>query len=446
MPLRTTTGGVKYHLINFDSFGAECADDKEASDGSGFYSRDVIEELRKANYTDVFLISHGWRGDRRAAVLQYDLWIDKMKAVAPDIGSRSLIIGLHWPSEPFGDEGESWLYQQAKESADGIVRVVDNWTKRLGVGTKKFIQSVQRVAEGALSDEPPSTVNHIRDAYRTVDSELQVNLRIGSNGNTPADDRLPFNPQLMTDLALKDYHQSVVSENEQVRNLAVWNSMLLPIRVLSVWTMKARAAMVGENGPRKLLAQLQEVTDGKKVRFHLSGHSFGTIVISAMAFGDNSSILVRPVNSIVLIQGAVSHWSYAGEIPYRQGVSGYFHAGYMLSRPKGPLVTTQSSEDRAVCVLYRLAAAAAEQIAMAENQLAPEYGAVGQFGIWDGQTAAPTQKIIHSNAAYNFMAGHIYNVDCSSVIKHGGGLSGAHNDIAHEEVARLVWQSALSTQ
>src|SRR5208283_2196588 len=56
--------------------------------------------------------SHGWKGDVPAAQEQYNNWIKAMTTCQDDIAEvrsirtnfRPLIIGLHWPSLPFGDE------------------------------------------------------------------------------------------------------------------------------------------------------------------------------------------------------------------------------------------------------------------------------------------------------------------------------------------------------
>jgi hypothetical protein len=45
---------------------------------------------------------------------------------------------------------------------------------------------------------------------------------------------------------------------------------------------------------------------------------------------------------------------------------------------------------------------------------------------------------------YDFGGGRIYNLECSGVIRNGGGASGAHSDIAHPEVAHAVWSAALA--
>jgi hypothetical protein len=62
--------------------------------------------------TEVCVMSHGWRADVPLAKRQFAAWIGpilactddlaRMRAMRPDF--RSLLIGLHWPSESFGNE------------------------------------------------------------------------------------------------------------------------------------------------------------------------------------------------------------------------------------------------------------------------------------------------------------------------------------------------------
>ena len=59
--------------------------------------------------------------------------------------------------------------------------------------------------------------------------------------------------------------------------------------------------------------------------------------------------LPRPVDSLFLVQGALSLWSYASDIPYAKGTAGYFNrilarglvrdeAGAKMSKTKGNVV------------------------------------------------------------------------------------------------------------
>ena len=74
---------------------------------------------------------------------------------------------------------------------------------------------------------------------------------------------------------------------------------------MSFWKMKDRAAKFGESGGFQLLHNLQTAS-GNDVRFHLMGHSFGCVVMSATLAGPRANnALVRPVDSVALLQGAV---------------------------------------------------------------------------------------------------------------------------------------------
>src|SRR5262249_3970934 len=100
-------------------------------------------------------------------------------------------------------------------------------------------------------------------------------------------------------------------------------SLLSPLRQLSFWKMKDRGRQIGEAGVHRLLRQLQAAR--ADARFHLMGHSFGCIVVSAAVAGpEDGAGLARPVDSLVLVQGAMSLWSYCSEIALAGRRPGYF--------------------------------------------------------------------------------------------------------------------------
>ena len=90
--------------------------------------------------------------------------------------------------------------------------------------------------------------------------------------------------------------------------------------------MKDRAKQIGETGGASLLVEAQRMTVQRETRFHLMGHSFGCIVVSAMVAGAGDGRAdVRAVNSLVLVQGAMSIWSLASRIPAMPDRAGAFH-------------------------------------------------------------------------------------------------------------------------
>jgi hypothetical protein len=190
-----------------------------------------------------------------------------------------------------------------------------------------------------------------------------------------------------------------------------------------------------------LLAALQRATD-EKVHFHLMGHSFGCIVVSATLAGPaGQGEIVRPVDSVMLIQGALSLWSYCSDIPHAPGQSGYFHSLISGRRVRGPIITTQSVFDTAVGRFYPLGAGVARQVAFAPNEY-PKYGGVGSFGVRGPGLEVGDLAMLPVGETYKFEPGKVYNLESSHFICEGSGASGAHSDIAKPEVAHAFWAAA----
>lgn len=205
--------------------------------------------------------------------------------------------------------------------------------------------------------------------------------------------------------------------------------ILNPLRVLSFWSMKNRARLIGENGVHQFVSNLQKVLP--KGRLHLMGHSFGTIVTSSTVAGPNGST-PTPVQSLVLVQGAVSLWSYAATIPATGG-TGFYYGALRQGMVNGPIVTTQSRFDLACRLWYPRA----EELVDANPCLlgpvpnAPQYPEWGAMGTW-GIQGSPANRISMCDATcqYSFKNGQIYNLDADQFICKGGGLTGAHSDIS----------------
>jgi hypothetical protein len=221
--------------------------------------------------------------------------------------------------------------------------------------------------------------------------------------------------------------------------------LLAPLRQLSFWKMKKRARICGETRGHRLIAAIREA-GGDDIRIHLMGHSFGCIVVSSMLRGVDPAHPLR-VSSAFLVQGALSLWSFATQLPTGESTTGWFRPVLDRHRITGPLVVTTSRFDRAVGSLYPLAAGAAGQIAY--DPLAvelPTYGALGAFGA-RGSGVNPELRALalgDVTSDHALAPGYIYNVNGDAVIRTGGGLSGAHSDIAHSELGHLFWNAVLA--
>jgi hypothetical protein len=509
MPLRHIDGtNLDYYLVLFDGDGNE----RREQDGS-LLSETLTEAVRDG-VTDVFLASHGWMGDIPAAIKQYDSWIaamaaqsgDQERARALDPDFKALIVGVHWPSKPWGTEnvgaallgdaagdelGDDTSDEFAVERRTDPATLVDRYAKRIA-DTPAARTALAAILDAADDDQVLDQVANrklpadLESAYQTLFSEAGLDL--GGATAAPGSDQQAFSPlRIMTEWTSAAAIQGQQDAGEQPgagtqpaarqsgaggvpglldgaedqpgpldgaegqpgllgggirQNLK--DALLGPVRQLSFWAMKHRARTVGETGVHSLLIDLQQ--SAPDARFHLMGHSFGCIVVSATVAGplDNGTVtsrLPRPVHSLFLAQGALSLWSFADSIPYPPRVPGYFRPiGVPPALVQGPIVTTRSAFDHAVGTFFPLGATLGDERVLDDQP--PEFGGVGAFGIRG--TATHDMKVLNASANYGFEAGHIYNIDASTVICHGKWPSGAHSDIAHPPIAHLFWQAALS--
>jgi hypothetical protein len=447
MPIKTAPGfSLPYYLVCVDSAGAERVDDPDGINGRMIPR--VSEVLAKEPYTDVFLMSHGWMGDVPAAIRQYDRWIGAMAMCKDDIeratkvrpGFRPLLVGFHWPSLPYGDEEMSpgsgvSFSTPGTGAAPDTAALIDAYADRIA-NTPTARNALETIFAGAAVDTaPPELSPEVVEAYRVLDRES--GLGSGGPANGPGSDREPFDPEAA--------YQSALEESEVSFGSFGLGPVLGILQNLSFFKMKDRARMVGETSVHTLLASLQRAAKetGRDVRFHLMGHSFGCIVVSATLAGPSGGAIAEPVHSAFLAQGAVSFWSYCSDIPHAKGNPGYFRRIIDAKRVSGAIVTTQSEHDTAVCKAYPAACFVRGDVAFAPGEF-PKYGALGAFGARGPGVNAIDLEMLDSHQPYNFERGKIYNIESSKYITQMQSLgSGAHNDIAHPQVAHAMWSAVL---
>jgi hypothetical protein len=175
MPIETVPGtAITYHLIAYD------AEDRERQDDpAGLMSGRAIDALKDPSVTDVFLISHGWRGDVPAVRAQYGKWIGAMAGCAADIelmkkkrsGFRPLLIGLHWPSEPWGDDSFAQASSFATAGADPVEELVAEIANKT-IDTPAARTALRTIVTAALvENNPPTLPPEVRAAYAALDRE-----------------------------------------------------------------------------------------------------------------------------------------------------------------------------------------------------------------------------------------------------------------------------------
>lgn len=439
MTIETIPGSeTQYLLINLDQDGRERLDDPDAPDGR--LSDLAAERLATGAITDCFFMSHGWQGDVPAAKRQYNAWGAAMLACTADLtrlraarpGFKPLLIGLHWPSLPWGDEDPT---AQAAAFAPGAPDPVTGWVADAAgklADTPAARAALRTIFTSALDDLVPDKLPaEVVAAYGVLYAE--AGLGAAGPGGAPGDDIAGFDPEAI-------YQESLEGEGDFGGGGGL-SALLSPLRQLSFWQMKARARSVGESGAAGLLRRLQQAADGHEVRLHLMGHSFGCIVVSAAvngAHGDQP--LPKPVDTLFLAQGALSLWAYCSDIPDTRGQHGYFHPLIAKHKVAGPIVTTQSRYDTAVGTYYPLGSRVAGQVDFAPGKL-PKYGGLGTFGIQGPGIDLTGRPMLPPDGDYGFQGGRVYNLEASAYINEGSGAAGAHSDIAKPAVAHAFWQA-----
>jgi hypothetical protein len=419
---------VGYSLVCFDADGVE-----RAATG-GVTSASLL--AADPAPTDIFFEIHGWKGDVPAAIDQYDRWFGALKAREADRaqlaalrphGFVPMLVGLHWPSLPFGDEEMPAGPSFALPGEEDVETLVDAYVERLG-DRPGLRDPLRVIVAQAFRGSPALMPADVRAAYERLDL-LMAELAADGPTAPPGADNPPFDAPAIYD---------------EVRGPASFGfdpfgTLLVPLQQLSFWKMKDRARRVGESGFHRLLGQLARAFPTAKL--HVMGHSFGCIAASAAIVGPRGAA-GNKVASLALVQGALSLWSYGSDNDYGSG-HGYFERLVTNRLVDGPIVATISRFDRALSVLYPLGAAARRQIDFAPDAL-PRFGAIGNRGAHGLTQSARELVILNADAPYALDKGRLHNVEASGAIRNGGGLSGAHSDIDGPQVAHLVWSAAIA--
>jgi hypothetical protein len=426
----------------------------------------VLDEIDADNLADLFIFSHGWGTAEQDARALYDTMFPLIRDAAtsaPNLGPVGFA-GIYWPSLWFPDTPAT-PPQPAGSTQAGTTAVTDDNagtaalsgseiadSLRPGFADPQQQDTVTRI--GQLIDEGEKAAAGSNESDLAKEQRLQeLHQLLQSLVPPPPDDDdvedsgetallLTDDPKTAYQAAAEEFGSAPAGSSTQ--GIGDWfanaiNGAKEAARVLSYNVMKTRAGDIGRSGLGTLLAELHRRSPG--LRVHLIGHSFGARLVSFALSGVGAPV-DSPIASLLLLQGAFSHWSFAHPQDNPFGKPGPLNI--CADRVHGPLVATFSVYDWAVGRWYPKASFLAQDDVQAE--VASRWGGMGSDGFQAVAPAADRQMPANGDTDYSFSANSFFRVDAAAVINNveNNPFSGAHSDIRKPAIAQLAISAAAA--
>ncbi|ARZ70909.1 hypothetical protein SMD11_5320 [Streptomyces albireticuli] len=421
-----------YWELTFDAAGDVRPGDRDA----------LIREAAGTGLTDLVVFAHGWNNERSTATRLYDRFFAPFPRLlggggAAD-GARVGYAGVFWPSMHFADEPVPDFPEHRVAAV--CPPALDPATRRALIEVLPCEEAVaDRLAE-LLARRPEDRAS--LDEFVALARGLAVPGPSGvaaARGGRDADDLGDAVPAMLTDDARRvceSFTAALASVGAVPPELfggglkKLWHGAYELLRQTSYYTMKRRAGTVGQVGLGPLLGELARSAPG--LRVHLAGHSFGARLVSFALRGLPAEAAC--VASLTLLQGAFSHYAFAPRLPFASDRGGAL--GGLHRRVRGPVVCCHSRHDTALGVLYPLASRVSGDDGSLLGLDGARWGAIGHGGI---QAVGGCARLsLREALSGGLPADGCVNVDASAVVSRGGPPSGAHSDICHTELARVV--------
>ncbi|MET9071881.1 serine-threonine protein kinase [Streptomyces sp. NPDC004232] len=395
----------------------------------------LLAQVAERGVRDLMVFAHGWNDDRSSATALYRRFFAPIPGLAPH--ARLGYVGVIWPSMRFSDEPIPDFPRSTAVAAAQPAGLDADTQRALVAVFPDRAALIGRLAR--MLDERPDGAQGLAEFGRLVRQLID-----GERLPGVADTEEEGEPRVFAEdpaTACAEFAEALAS----VRSAAApaegfsipnpWEGAKELLRQAAYYTMKRRAGTVGERGLGPAIGRLAGAVPG--VRVHLMGHSFGGRLVSFALRGLPDG--VGAVKSVTLLQGAFSHYAFAERVPQAPDQAGALKD--QQRRIDGPLVACYSHFDSALGTFYPLASRlSGDDRSCVGSEIAallgPEWGAMGHDGVQAVPGAARLD--LATALASGLPATGCVSVDAASVVRRGGPPAGAHSDIVHAELARVV--------
>lgn len=305
-------GRLPYWEIRFDTAGDADPELLEA----------LLSALGGAGVTDLFVFAHGWNSDPETSRRMYRRFFGLLETLLDDAVPRDRVgvAGVIWPSMAWLDEP---IPDFPSATAGGAAGQATAPSDRELVTALKAVfpdqEQQRRLDELAelLSVRPEDP------AELATFQRLLGDLVAADPGGEPAEEDAG-EAGLVDDDPATVFGRFFAAEETLTAGTAsmdvggaaglssgvqrLWQGARTALRQATYFVMKKRAGTVGQHGLGPLVGELQAAVPGIPV--HLLGHSFGARLVSYALAGLPDAV-ASPVKSLVLLQGAFSHFAFA---------------------------------------------------------------------------------------------------------------------------------------
>jgi hypothetical protein len=409
----------------------------------------LLGEVTGHGVRDLIVFAHGWNNDRSGATALYRRFFAPIPKFAPK--AKIGYVGVIWPSMRFCDEPIPDFPRStvAVETEAAPAPALDMDTRHALLetfpGRATVVDQIARMLDQRPANELQEFGRLVRELVEVVPGGPQPLFAADTLAEgVPQSEPVLFTGDAEALCAEFAHALNALQQGADTTEFALpnpWDGAKELLRQATYYAMKRRAGTVGERGLGPVVGQLAVVAPD--VRVHLVGHSFGGRLVSFALRGLPDG--VRTVKSVTLLQGAFSHYAFAARLPQDARASGVLHG--QQNRIDGPLVCCYSHFDQALGTLYPLASRMADdsqsilgvevgRLLDVGRLLGAKWGAMGH----DGVQAVPDTRSLDLAGALRgpLAAPGCVNIDAAAVVNKGDSPTGAHSDIVHPELARVV--------